>query len=124
MITMNLNCAYQKRNDLNLVSIKHSINKVLKMIAEIALALFVGLLVTTIAYLLRFRGTLEAYGIPVVKPVLIFGSPPFLLHKLPLYKDNFETHKKLGKTFGRYVGRIPAIVTIDPDLIKEILVIS
>lgn len=93
------------------------------MIAEIALALVVGLLVATIGYLLRFRGTLEAYGIPVVKPTLLFGSPPFLLHKLPVYRDNLDTHRKLGKTFGRYVGRTPAIVTIDPDLIKEILVI-
>jgi len=92
------------------------------MLFEVFFALLVGAVVVTLGYLLRYRGTLEAMGIPVVPPVLVFGSPPFFIHNKPLYKDNLEMHRKLGKTFGRYVGRIPAIVTIDPDLIKEILV--
>ncbi len=31
-------------------------------------------------------------------------------------------HKKFGKTWGRYSGVTPTIVTIDPDIIKEVMV--
>ena len=33
-----------------------------------------------------------------------------------------EKHKKFGKTYGRYDGVKPALVTIDPELVKNILV--
>ena len=33
-----------------------------------------------------------------------------------------EKVKKFGKTYGRYNGVQPALVTIDPDLVKSILV--
>ena len=33
-----------------------------------------------------------------------------------------EKHKKFGKTYGRYNGVQPAIVTIDPELVKSIIV--
>jgi hypothetical protein len=31
-------------------------------------------------------------------------------------------HQKLGKTWGRYNGISPTIVTIDPEIIKEVMV--
>jgi hypothetical protein len=33
-------------------------------------------------HLRRFRGALETTGLPLVKPFLCFGSPPFLLNKV------------------------------------------
>ncbi len=94
----------------------------LKMLFEILVALLVGLIVTTFVYLTRNYGTLEAMGIPVVKPFLIFGSPPFMFHKMKVHEHNLAMHRTLGKTFGRYSGRIPFVFTIDPEMIKEILV--
>ena len=33
-----------------------------------------------------------------------------------------EKHRKFGKTYGRYDGVKPALVTINPELVKSILV--
>ena len=33
-----------------------------------------------------------------------------------------QMHNKFGKTWGRYSGITPTIVTIDPDIIKEVMV--
>jgi hypothetical protein len=47
---------------------------------------FVALVAVTLVafclYMTRKRGQLEALGIPVVKQFLVFGSPPFALHKI------------------------------------------
>jgi hypothetical protein len=86
----------------------------------------VGLLaigiVIVLRYLLQNRGYLESLGIPVIKPVLFFGSPPFVPHKVYLHEFSTNAFKKLGKTWGRYDGRTPVISTIDPELIKSIMV--
>jgi hypothetical protein len=31
-------------------------------------------------------------------------------------------HQKFGKTWGRYAGVNPTIVTIDPEIIKEVMI--
>jgi cytochrome P450 family 6 len=90
------------------------------------LEIFLGVVVLCVAlilrYLLRFRGYLETLGIPLVKPILFFGSPPFVPHKLMMHEHSQEMHQKLGKTWAKYEGSEPTIVTIDPDLIKAIMV--
>jgi hypothetical protein len=36
--------------------------------------------------------------------------------------QSFQMHQKFGKTWGRYSGLSPTIVTIDPEIIKEVMV--
>ena len=85
--------------------------------------LLTGLLGSVVAlffYLRRNRGLAEEFGLPVVKPFLCFGSPPFLYHKIIYHDWYVEKIKQLGKTFARYDGVLPSIVTIDPEIIKEV----
>ena len=71
----------------------------------------------------KHYGTLEELGIPVVKPFLCFGSGPFWFHKVDLQEFDKQQLKAVGvKTWGRYEGSSPVVVTVDPDLIKEIFV--
>ena len=79
-------------------------------------------IVIVLRYLLKNRGYLESLGIPIIRPVLCFGSPPFLPHKIYLHEFTTNAYKKFGKTWGRYEGRAPIISTIDPELIKSIMV--
>ena len=74
-------------------------------------------------HLARRLGSLEALGIPVIPPFLCFGSPPFNYHEVQVEKEdeaNYEKFKSL--TWGFYWGSEPFIVTMDPDLLKEIFV--
>jgi hypothetical protein len=64
-------------------------------------------------YMLKHRGYLETLGIPVVKPFLIFGSPPYAWHKIMIHEHSQEMHRKLGKTWAMYDGREPTVFTID-----------
>ncbi len=73
-------------------------------------------------HLTRRHGSLEKLGIPVLKPFAFLGSPPYALHKVFFHEWAQEQHNKLGMTFGRYDGVVPVISTIDPELIKSILV--
>ena len=61
-------------------------------------------------------------GIPVLKPFLFFGSPPFALHKIVWSDWYVQQHRKLGPTFGLYLGTYKVITTIDPDIIKAVYV--
>lgn len=73
-------------------------------------------------HLTKNRGYLESSGIPLIKPFLCFGSPPYFLSQIlchDVYLDNF---KKYGKTWSKYEGVQPLIVTADLDIIKEISV--
>ena len=58
----------------------------------------------------------------MVKPFLCFGSAPRLFHKIIYFDWYHEKHRELGRTFTRYEGVTPCIVTIDPDIIKEVTV--
>jgi cytochrome P450 len=91
-------------------------------ILTIFLALALVCTAVVLRYLLKNRGYLESLGIPVVKPVFIFGSPPFFNHKISMHEHINESFKKYGKTYARYEGREPSILTIDPELIKCIMV--
>ena len=47
--------------------------------------ILLGLIVIGFLYIAKIltssRGIVESFGIPYVKPFLIFGSPPFLFHR-------------------------------------------
>ena len=73
-------------------------------------------------YLTQSRGTVENFGLPHIKPFLFFGSPPFLFNYF-VYSDwMIDQFKKFGRTWARYNGIIPCIVTIDPEFIKQVTV--
>ena len=86
------------------------------------LTIFLGLILIGFFYILKVltstRGIVESFGIPYVKPFLIFGSPPFLFHKIIVSEYFLKQCKELGRTWGYYNGQTPTIVTIDPDFIK------
>ena len=86
------------------------------------LAIILVLLVFLFFHFRRFRGCLEETGFPMVKPFLCFGSAPRLFNKMIYHEWYHEKHRELGRTFTRYEGVTPCIVTIDPDIIKEVTV--
>jgi len=86
------------------------------------LALFLVILVALFFHFRRFRGCLEATGLPMVPPFLCFGSPPRLFNKIVYHEWYLEKHRELGHSFTRYEGVTPIICTIDPEFIKEVTV--
>ena len=91
-------------------------------LSTVLFALSSILIVCLIRKFTKKYGSLEAMGVPVIKPFLCFGSPPFGLHKIVMHKWYFEKHQQLGMTFGLYNGSSPIIVTTDPDIIKCVYV--
>ena len=91
-------------------------------LSTLVFALFSVLIVCLIRKSPQNYGSLEAMGIPVIKPFLCFGSPPFGLHKIVWHKWYVEKHQQLGMTFGLYNGTSPVIVTTDPDIIRCVYV--
>ena len=73
-------------------------------------------------YLRRHHGYLETTGLPVIPAFLCFGSPPYAFHRISYYEWFNKQHRQYGRTFARYMGINPAIVSIDPEFIKEITV--
>ena len=47
---------------------------------------------------------------------------PLILNQIYMYKWYQEKCRELGRTFARYNGVAPTIVTIDPEFIKEVTV--
>nr|AKH03527.1 cytochrome P450 3027F2 [Paracyclopina nana] len=88
----------------------------------IILGILVIALVAACLYLTQHRGVVESFGIPYIKPFLIFGSPPFAFHKINYQDWMIGQCKKLGRTWGRYDGINPTIVSIDPEFIKQVTV--
>ena len=90
------------------------------------LTILLGLICISFLYIIKIltstRGIVESFGIPYVKPFLIFGSPPFMFHKFVLSEYFFNQCKKLGRTWAYYNGQRPTIVTYDPEFIKEVTV--
>ena len=86
------------------------------------LAIFLVILVALFFRFRRFRGCLEATGLPMVPPFLCFGSPPWLFNKIVYHEWYLEKHRELGRSFTRYEGVTPIICTIDPEFIKEVTV--
>ena len=92
------------------------------MIFTILLGFCLSLILVIGLYVSKYRGVVESFGVPYIKPFLIFGSPPFLYHKF-VYSDwMINQFKKFGKTWARYEGVTPVIVTIDPEFIKQVTV--
>ena len=50
-------------------------------------------------------GTLETLEIPLMKPFLCFGSPPFDWHNVSWHEWFSSQHQKFGLTFGQYVAK-------------------
>ena len=82
----------------------------------------VFLIVLLVRHMTQHHGHLEQQNIPIAKPFGIFGSPPYALHKLLMHEEIANMFKKYGKTFGRYDGICPVVMTIDPEIIKNVLV--
>ena len=79
---------------------------------------FRGILVDAITYI--YRGYIETLGIPIDPPYLIFGSEPRHANQSD-YHFYTRKFKKFGtKTYGKYDGVFPTIVTIDPELVKSV----
>ena len=89
-------------------------------VLSIVLAIVLICLVALFFHLRRFRGILETTGLPMLKPFLCFGSPPFLFNKIRIHEWYQEKFQQLGYTFCRYDGVSPSIATIDPEIIKEV----
>ena len=72
----------------------------------------------------RFYGSLEALGIPVVKPFLCFGSVPIHKHEVKFYEEDIKMHHNLGKpkAWGYYEGSMPTITIMDQAMIKGVIV--
>ena len=93
------------------------------MVFEILVALLVVGLVYFYKSCTKHYGTLEALGIPVAKPFLCFGSGPFCYHKTNMQEFDQQQMKEFGvKTWGRYEGSRPTVLTVDDELIKEVYV--
>ena len=90
------------------------------------LTIFLGIvtfiLILLYKHLHQNRGVVEKWGVPYVKPFLWFGSPPYGMHKYNHREMYVEKSKKMGKTWAKYHGITPALVTIDHEIIKEVMV--
>lgn len=71
-------------------------------------------------HLTKNRGYLESIGIPLIKPFLCFGSPPYFISDILYHEVYQENFNKYGKTWCKYEGVQPLIVTADLDIVKEI----
>ena len=87
---------------------------------HILLAIILVTLVVAYRRATRHYGSLEPLGLPVVKPFLCFGSPPYSLSRLYFFNWYNEQFQKFGSTWARYDGVTPTIVTKDPEIVKEI----
>ena len=69
------------------------------MILLVLLTFIIIILTSIIIYARWNYGSLEALGIPVVKPSFILGSTPDL-HLKVAHLEDIERHKKYGSVYG------------------------
>jgi hypothetical protein len=70
-------------------------------ILTILLGIVAILLAIVYFYLTQHRGVVESFGLPMIKPFLMFGSPPFLFNQF-IYMDwMVPQFKKFGRTWAR-----------------------
>ncbi len=67
-------------------------------------------------HLMRFRGTLEAMGVPVDWTSDLRG------HEMQYRRYDLDCLNKHGRLWGRYVGQRAELFVADPDIVKELLV--
>ncbi len=86
----------------------------------------VALLLLLRSFLQGKRGYLESLGIPVDRPAwapFLLSPSPLGLHRVSLHRNYQEKFRRLGaKTYGRYEGVRPVVVTMDPEVMKSVLV--
>ncbi len=84
----------------------------------------VAVLLLLLRHLTKNRGELEALGIPVDRPSFpLLGSGPHDLHNHVLHESTRDKFRQLGtRTYGRYDGVQPVITTMDPDVMKSVVV--
>ena len=93
------------------------------MTGILILALLAAVTFLFYKYVTRNYGYLESLGLPVIAPVWCFGSPPFRLHKVVAHDDDVQTSQRMKTmTWGRYDGCQATIYTMDPELLKEVMV--
>jgi hypothetical protein len=69
------------------------------MLLLVVIVLFVIFITSLVIYARWNYGTLEAMGIPVIKPFFILGSTPDLHRKVAHFED-IERFKKYGSVYG------------------------
>ena len=92
------------------------------MIFTVLLVTFVTLFLVVYRHLTKQRGIIEELNFPVVKPSALFGSPPYDWHNYWKHLEYQERFQKYGKTYAYYEGTTPVLATIDPEIIKSVLV--
>ena len=94
----------------------------------ILLGAAVFLLLILFLHLTKNNGKLEALGIPVVRrPLgLLLGSGPMDFHNHVIHRVYQEQFCQFGnggaKTYGKYDGVVPVVVTVDPEVVRSVLV--
>ena len=113
-------CSYKETHN----AVKFTVNSkssIMAVLTFILAFLLIGV-VSLYFYMRRHHGYLETTGLPVVPAFMCFGSPPYAFHRIHYHEWFTEKFRQLGRTFARYQGVTPAIITIDPEFIKEITV--
>ena len=55
-------------------------------------------------------------------PPSLFGSGPFLYHKINLLDLDLQRAEKYGKVFGAYILNTPWVFISDPEILKQITI--
>jgi len=85
-------------------------------------ALLLFLILGSILYLRRNYGVLDKSGYPVVKPMFVFGSGPFKMHKTNCIEIDTKRHQQYGSVYGAYWITQPWVYVSDPEMIKQICI--
>ena len=74
-------------------------------------------------HLTKNRGQLESLGVPMDGPNWLLGSGPFDHHERVVHDTYRQRFRAFGaRTYGRYDGIHPCLVTVEPEIVKNVLV--
>ena len=90
----------------------------LKMFVTIFLVTLLIFLGIVYKYLTQYQGVVEGFGLPYYIPR--YGA--FIFHHFNYHQWMLDQCNKFGKTWARYDGFRPTIVTTDPEFIKQVTV--
>ena len=94
----------------------------LKMFVTLFLVTLLMFLGFVYKYLTQYQGVVEGFGLPYIPRYGALGSPPFIFHQFNYHQWMLDQCNKFGKTWARYDGFRPTIVTTDPEFIKQVTV--
>ena len=94
----------------------------LKMFVTLFLVTLLMFLGFVYKYLTQYQGVVEGFGLPYIPRYGALGSPPFIFHQFNYHQWMLDQCNNFGKTWARYDGFRPTIVTTDPKFIKQITV--